>query len=161
MKEAVRSALNRQINMELAAAYFYLSAAGYCASSGLAGFAQWLRLQSQEEVGHALRLFDFLHDRGSRAELLALDQPGREFASPLDAFSQALRHEQAVTTAIDALYALALREQDYPAQILLQWFVREQVEEEKNVTQVVEALKLVGDNASAMFLLQKELGARS
>lgn len=160
MKEAVRTALNRQISMELASAYFYLSASGYCESTGLAGFARWLRLQSQEEVGHAMRIFDFLLDRGSRPELLALDQPGRDFASPLDAFSQALQHEQAVTASVNGIYALALREEDYPAQILLQWFVSEQVEEEKNATQIVEALKMIGDNPTAMFLLQKEVGAR-
>jgi ferritin len=111
-------------------------------------------------VGHALRIRDFIRDRGNRAELRALDQPGRDFASPLDAFIQALQHEQAVTASINDIYALAVREKDYPAQVLLQWFITEQVEEEKNVSQIVEELKMVGDNASALLLLQHELGAR-
>jgi ferritin len=160
MNEAVQTALNGQIKHELASAYFYLSASGYCESINLAGFAQWLRRQSQEEVGHALRIFDFMHDRGNRAQLQALDQPGRDFTSPLDAFAQALQHEQAVTKSINEIYALAVREQDYPAQLLLQWFINEQVEEEKNVSQIVEELRMVGDNTSALLMLQRELGAR-
>jgi ferritin len=160
MNEAVQTALNRQITHELSSAYFYLSASGYCESINLAGFAQWLRRQSQEEVGHAMRLFDFLHDRGSRARLQALAEPAHDFASPLDTFTQALRHEQAVTASIHEAYALAAREQDYPAQVLLQWFISEQVEEEKSVTRIVEELKMIGDNVSALLLLQRDLGSR-
>ena len=160
MKEAIRTALNRQINHELASAYFYLSASDYCESLNLSGFSRWLRRQSKEEVGHALRIFDFIHDRGSRAELQALDQPGQDFTSALDAFSQALQHEQAVTASINEIYALALQEQDYPTQLMLQWFITEQVEEEKSVTQIVEALRTIGDNVGALFMLQSELGTR-
>ncbi len=160
MNAAVQAALNRQIKHELASAYFYLSASGYCESISLVGFAQWLRQQSQEELGHAMRIFDFMNDRGSRAELQALDQPGRDFTSALDAFTQALQHERAVTASINEIYALAIREQDFAAQMLLQWFVTEQVEEEKNVGQIVEELKMVGDNTSALLMLQRELGSR-
>ncbi len=160
MKDTIRTALNRQIQHELASAYFYLSAAGYCESVNLAGFARWLRQQSQEEVGHALRIFDFMLDRGSRAELHALDQPGQDFTSPLDAFAQALQHEQSVTASINGIYALALQEHDYPTQLMLQWFITEQVEEEKSVTQIVESMRLIGGNVGALFALQHDLGRR-
>jgi ferritin len=160
MNEAVQTALNDQIKHELASAYFYLSASSYCESVNLSGFAAWLRSQSREEVSHAMRLFDFMHDRGSRAVLQALEQPGHGFTSALDAFTQAQQHEQFVTASIHEIYALAVREQDFPAQVLLQWFITEQVEEEKNVSQIVEELKMVGDNMSALLMLQRELGAR-
>jgi ferritin len=100
------------------------------------------------------------HDRGSRALLQAIDQPPHDFRSPLDAFTRALQNEQKVTGLIHDLYALAVREQDYPTQVLLQWFVTEQVEEEKSVSSIIEELKMVGDNASALLLLNHELGAR-
>jgi len=160
MNEAVQTALNRQIKHEFSSAHFYLSASGYCESISLTGFAGWLRQQSREEVGHALRIFDFMHDRGSRAELQALDQPGRDFVSLLDVFTQALQHEQAVTASINEIYALAVREQDYPTQVLLQWFITEQVEEEKSVSQILEELRMVGDSSSALLMLQRELGTR-
>ena len=160
MNQAVQAAMNEQIRHEFTSAYFYLSASGYFESINLSGFAQWMRRQSQEEVDHALKFFDFLHDRGSRAQLQAIDQPPHDFSSPLDAFTRALQNEQNVTALIHNLYALAVREQDYPAQVLLQWFVTEQVEEEKSVTRIIEELKMVGDNSSALLLLNHELGAR-
>jgi ferritin len=159
LNQAVQAAMNDQIRHEFNSAHFYLSASGYFESTNLSGFAQWMRLQSQEEVVHALKLFDFMHDRGSRALLQAIDEPPHDFSSPLDAFMRALQNEQKVTGLIHDLYALAVREQDYPTQILLQWFVTEQVEEEKSVSKVVEELKMAGDNASALLLLNHELGA--
>jgi ferritin len=160
LNQAVQAAMNDQIRHEFNSAHFYLSASGYFESINLSGFAQWMRLQSQEEVVHALKLFDFMHDRGSRALLQAIDEPPHDFSSALDAFMRALQNEQKVTGLIHDLYALAVREQDYPTQILLQWFVTEQVEEEKSVSKVVEELKMAGDNASALLLLNHELGAR-
>jgi ferritin len=117
-------------------------------------------VQSQEEIGHALKFLTFMHDRGGKVRLQALDQPPDEFASPLDAFTQALQNEQQVTTHIHRLYALAVGEEDYAAQVLLQWFITEQVEEEKSATTIIEELKMAGDNASALLLLNRELGAR-
>src|SRR5262249_30555777 len=122
---------------------------------------RWMRLQSQEETSHAMKLFDFLLDRGASVTLLALDQPHATFTSALDVFQRALQHEQAVTGQIDQLYALALDKKDYPAQVLLQWFITEQVEEEKSASRIVEQLKLAGDNAGALLLLDREFGARS
>jgi ferritin len=160
MKEAIQTALNEQIKSELASAYFYLSAFGYFECKNLSGFAHWMRVQSQEEVTHAMKFFNFMLDRGSRVILQAIDQPPVDFQSPLDAFLQALHHEQQVTSLIHRLYALAVQEQDYPAQVLLQWFIAEQVEEEKKVTKITEELKMVGDNVSALLLLNTTLSAR-
>ena len=160
MKETVQTAIGDQIREELYSAYFYLSAASYFESISLTGFAGWMRQQSQEEISHAMKLFDFVHDRGSRVVLQAIPQPPHEFTSPLDAFSSALEHERKVTARINQLYALAMREQDYPAQILLQWFISEQVEEEKSTSQLVEELRMIGDDSSALLLLNNSAAAR-
>ena len=161
MDDAVRTALNTQIKLEFEASYAYLQAAAYFEHRSLDGFGRWIRLQSQEETSHAMKLFDFLLDRGASIALTALDQPHATFTSALDVFQRALQHEQAVTGQIDRLYALALDKKDYAAQVLLQWFISEQVEEEKNASRTVEQLKLVGDNATALLLLDGELGGRS
>jgi ferritin len=160
MKEVIQTALNEQINSELSAAYFYLSAIGYFELTNLSGFASWMRTQSQEEVKHAMKIFTFMLDRGSQVTLQAIDQPAANFQSPLDAFTRALQHEQQVTAQINRLYALTLQEQDYPSQILLQWFVTEQVEEEKEMGRIIEELRMAGDNASALLLLNTTLGSR-
>jgi ferritin len=160
MRETVQAALNDQIKHELASAYFYLAAASYFETRNLTGCAHWMRVQSREEIGHALKFLTFMHDRGGRVQLQALDPPPSDFASPLDAFSQALQKEEQVTAHIHRLYALAVDEQDYPAQVLLQWFITEQVEEEKSATTIVEELKMAGDSASALLLLNRELGTR-
>jgi ferritin len=160
MNESVETAIADQIREELYSAYFYLSAASYFESISLTGFAGWMRQQSQEEIAHAMKFFDFVHDRGSRVVLQAIPQPPYEFSSPLDAFSQALAHERKVTARINEFYALTVREQDYPAQVLLQWFISEQVEEEKTTGQLVEELRMVGDNSSALLLLNNNAAAR-
>ena len=161
MDGTVQQSLNNQIKHEFDSAYFYLSAAGYFESVNLSGFAHWMRLQAQEEVSHAMKIFDFIHDRGASATLQAIDQPPGGFASPLDAFTQALEHERRVTGLIHDLYGLALEKQDYPAQVLLQWFISEQVEEEKNATQIVEELKMASESRSALLLLNTQMGART
>jgi ferritin len=160
MNERVQAAMGEQIGHELASAYFYLSATGYFEAINLTGFARWMRLQAQEEVAHAMKFFDFINDRGGRAALPAIPAPPADFQSPLDAFTRALEHEQTVTGLINALYTLAVQEEDYPAQVLLQWFITEQVEEEKSATTMMEELKLVGSNTSALLLLNNEAGAR-
>jgi ferritin len=160
LNPAVLNAMNDQIQAELYSAYFYLSAVGYFEDANLAGFTRWMRLQAQEEVVHAMKIFDFVHDRGSRVTLHAIQQPPHEFDSPLDVFTRALEHERQVTAKINDLYALALKENDYPAQVLLQWFITEQVEEEKSAARIVEELKMAGDNPSALLLLDNSVGAR-
>jgi ferritin len=157
---AIEEAMNEQIKNELFSAYQYLSMAAYCESENLPGFAQWMRAQSREEMEHAMKFYDFILERNGRVALRALDGPLVEFGSPLEVFEQALEHERRVTAMIDDLYALAVSENDYASQTFLQWFVTEQVEEEKNAGDVVETLKMVGDKSEALFLLDRELGQR-
>jgi ferritin len=158
--KAVQDAINEQIKNELYSAYQYLSMAAYCESVNLPGFAQWMRAQSQEETEHAMKFYDFILDRNGRVVLQAIEAPVVEFGSPLEVFEQALEHEQKVTAMINELYGLAVRENDYASQTFLQWFVTEQVEEEKIAGDVVESLRMVGDKSEALFLLDRELGRR-
>jgi ferritin len=160
LNQNVQDAINTQIKNEIYSAYLYLSMSGYFESINLPGFAKWMRIQWQEELGHALKFFDFVNDRAGRVVLGAIDQPKSDFESPLAVFQEALAHEQKVTAMINNLYALAVKENDYPAQVLLQWFINEQVEEEKNATNIVEQLKRIGNDGSALLLLDRELGAR-
>ncbi|MEE8389445.1 MAG: ferritin, partial [Anaerolineae bacterium] len=130
LKQTVQDAMNEQIKHEFYSAYLYLSMAAHCESINLPGFAHWMRIQEQEEKIHGIKFFDFIHERGSRVVLQAIDQPPAEFKSPLDVFEKVLEHEQTVTELINDLYALAIQERDYASQVFLQWFITEQVEEE-------------------------------
>jgi ferritin len=161
MNEKIQDAFNDQINEELFSSYVYLAMSAHFEAMNLEGFAGWMRQQAQEEVDHAMRLFDHLNRRGGRVVLKALGEPPLDFGTPLEAFEKALAHEQHITGCINKLYKLALDEGDYPAQLELQWFIDEQVEEEENAGRVVEQLKLAGDNKGALFLLDRELGQRS
>lgn len=156
----VRGTMNLQIKYELESAYIYLSMAAYLDSITLPGMAHWMKLQAQEEVAHAMKFYTFINDRGGRVELQSIDQPPVEFESPLDIFERALAHEQKITGNINDLYALAIEEKDYPSQLLLQWFIDEQVEEERNAGDIVEILKRIGDEGHALLMLDKELGQR-
>jgi ferritin len=160
LSQTLQNALNDQLQRELFSAYVYLAMAAYSETQNLPGFAHWMRLQSQEELGHAMKVFDYINDRNGSVELQAIDQPPGEFQSPLAMFVQALDHERTVTAAIHQLYELAVGENDYPTQTFLQWFIAEQVEEEKAASQVVERLKLSGGNSAALLLIDRELGAR-
>jgi ferritin len=156
----IQDAMNEQIKNELYSAYQYLSMAAYCDSVNLPGFASWMRAQAREEADHAMKFYDFILDRNGRVVLRGIEGPVVEFGSPLGVFEWALGHEQKVTAMINDLYGLAVRENDYASQAFLQWFVTEQVEEEKNAGNVVETLKMVGDKSEALFLLDRELGQR-
>ncbi|MDQ7028397.1 MAG: ferritin [Ardenticatenia bacterium] len=158
--EALQEALNEQIQREFYAAYLYLSMAAYFEAINLPGFASWMRHQSEEEVGHAMRLFNFVNDRGGRVILQAIEQPPAEFESPLAAFEAALAHEQRVTRHINDIYELAVRENDYPTQVELHWFITEQVEEEHMASQIVEQLRMVGDQPVGLLMMDKMLGER-
>ena len=160
IKEPVQRAVNEQIKNELYSAYVYLSMSAYCETINLRGFANWMRLQSKEEVAHAMRLFDFLINRNGRVILQPIEQPPVDFGSPLDVAQQTLDHEQKVTAMIESLYELAAKENDYATQAALQWFITEQVEEESNASQIVEQLKMIGDNRTALLMLDMELGKR-
>ena len=157
----LENAINEQINSEFYSAHLYLSMAAYCDTLSLGGFAHWLKLQYSEELSHALKLFEFVTDRGGRVALQAIEQPPVEFESVISVMEQALEHEQKVTAMIDGLYELALEERDYSAHVLLEWFVDEQVEEEKSVTEIIDHLKMVGNDGTGILLLDSRLAARS
>lgn len=159
--KAVQDAINAQIAHEFYASYLYLAMSAYFETINLPGFARWMRAQSEEEREHAMKFFDYLNDRGGSVELGAIAQPPGEFQSPLDVFQQALEHERKVTGLIHRLYELALKESDYATQAHLQWFITEQVEEEKNASQVIEQIKMTGGQPGALFVLDRELGARA
>ena len=160
MKGAVKEAINEQIKHEFYSAYLYLSMAGSFEVANLTGFAHWMREQAKEEMNHAMKFFDFLLDRGDQARLQAIDAPPYAFRSPLDTFEQALEHEKEVTSLIHDLYGIAVRENDYAAQVMLNWFVAEQVEEEKSATEIVERLRMAGEDSAALLLLDAELRER-
>lgn len=160
LSKNMQDAINAQVRDELYSAYLYLSMAAYFESLSLPGFASWMRVQSEEEVSHAMKLFDFVNERGGRVELHAIEKPPVEFESPHDVFEATYEHEQKVTGLIHDLYKLALEEQDYASQVMLQWFIEEQVEEEDNVSQILDLLNRLGDNDRGLVLMDRELGQR-
>ena len=160
LSKTLHEAMNQHFKSELYAAHLYLSMSAYCDSVNLSGFAHWMLVQAEEERGHAMRFYGFIRDRGGRVIVPSVEQPPIEFTSPLDVFEQALAHERQVAARINELYGLALQEKDYASQAFLQWFVTEQVEEDRLLSQLVETLKLAGDNGAALLMLDRELGAR-
>ena len=156
----MQSALNEQINAELYSAYLYLSMVAYFESVNLPGFANWMRVQTQEEVMHAMKIYDYINERGGRVILKSIGEPQTEWESPLDAFEAAYEHEQKVTGLINGLVNLAIEEKDHAANMFLQWFVNEQVEEENNADAIVQKLKLMADAPGGMYMLDNEMGQR-
>ena len=152
--------MNNQIMHELYSAYLYLSMSAYFDANNLTGFAHWMRVQAREEQVHAMKFYDFIYDRGGKVTLQAIDQPPTEFKSPKDIFAASLDHEKKVTARIDMIYDLAVQDNDHASQSFLKWFVDEQVEEEKNATQILEMLKMAGDSPNLIFLLNHQLGER-
>ncbi len=160
MDKKLQKAFNDQIKNELYSAYLYLSMAAYFESVNLPGFAHWMKVQTKEEQGHAMKMFEFLVDRGVRVNLQALGEPEAEFASPLAVFQAALGHERKVTAWINDLYKLALETKDTASQVFLQWFITEQVEEEKNATYVIDTMKMFKAEGPALIMLDRELARR-
>jgi ferritin len=160
LSKAMLSAINDQIQYEFASAYLYLSMAAFFEEGNLPGFAKWMRVQSKEEQGHAMKFFEYVIDRGSRVRLQALEEPEQDWKSPLAVFENVLEHEKKVTERINALYALAAKENDYATQVHLQWFITEQIEEEKNATQIIDQLKLIEARGTAILFLDKQLSKR-
>lgn len=161
LSKKMLDALNDQMKNEFHSAYIYLAMAAYFEGRNLSGFAGWMKVQYQEEVGHAMKFFHHVVERGATPVVMGFDTPKADYASPLDAFEAALKHEQFITGKINDLDDLAKAENDKPAQSFLQWFIDEQVEEENSVGQIVDMLKLVGDSGQALFMLDRQLGQRS
>jgi len=160
LNKKVQDALNKQINAELYSSYLYLAMQGYFEGNNLSGCAHWMKLQSDEERGHGLKIFDFVYDRQGTVALSAIQQPSSNYKSPLDVFQKAYEHEKTVSNMIHRLYDLAVKENDYPTQVMLNWFVNEQVEEEKQALLIVEQLKMIGDSSPALLYLDHQLGER-
>ena len=139
----MQDAMNEQINKELFSSYLYLSMATYFEDKNLPGFAHWMYIQADEERGHGMKLFEFLVDRGGRVNLAAIAATQTDWKTSLDVFKDVQAHEVKVTASINNLYELALKEKDYPAQVMLHWFINEQVEEEKNAAEIVQQLELM------------------
>ncbi len=158
--KSVISGINDQIGMEFSAAHLYLSMSAYFESENLPGFAQWMRQQYTEEVSHALRLFDFVLEAGEKVELSQIAKPAATFKGPLDVMQKALAHERKVTASITKLYEMAIKEKHYPAQLMLQWFITEQQEEERTANDIIAKLELVGGNGPAMLMMDREMGSR-
>ena len=160
ISEKMQAAINAQINAELYSAYLYLSMSAYYQSLNLPGFANWMHVQAQEELVHADLFFNFMHARGGRVKVEPVAGPPVEWSSPPAPFEDAYQHEVGVTKRINALVSLALEERDYATNTFLDWFVNEQVEEEASADAVVRQLKLIGDDRSALFMIDRELAAR-
>lgn len=161
ISQKMQDAINAQIQAEFYSAYLYLSMAAYCENKGLKGFANWLNVQYQEETAHATMLLNYLNERGGRIRLAAIDAPPSEFGTLTELFEAVLTHEQHVTQLINKLYEVAINEKDFAAQIFLQWFVNEQVEEEANVSDVLNKLAVIGEKTVDILYLDKELSTRT
>ena len=160
IKEKIQDALNKQINAELYSSYLYLSMSAYFESINLKGCANWMRVQTQEELVHAMKFYDYLIERGGKVVLSSIESPPTEWPSPLAIFEQAYQHEQKVTGLINDLVDLAIAEKDHATNNFLQWFVSEQVEEEASADEVVQKIKLMGDARGGIFMLDRELAQR-
>ncbi|SMF26178.1 ferritin [Desulfovibrio gilichinskyi] len=158
--KVLEKALNEHLNAEFYSAYLYLSMSAYFSDLGLSGFANWMRVQTQEEQFHATKFYDYIIQRGGKVILTAIEGPETEWKSPLDAIQAVLEHEQKVTSLINNLINLAIEEKDHATNIFLQWFITEQVEEEDNVNAVLNKLRLTGGDGNGMFSLDKELSMR-
>lgn len=160
MDNKLAAKLNEQVKNELYSAYLYLAMAAYFESENWQGFARWMKMQAKEETEHAMKIFDYLCDRGERVVLEAIEKPPVEFASAVEAFEKTLEHEKKVTAMIDGLYKTAQDCNDNATQVFLSWFIQEQVEEEKNAADILDKLQKIKPDSGAMFMLDKVLGER-
>jgi ferritin len=156
----MESALNDQVNAELFSSYLYLSMSAWFIRKNLPGFAHWMYIQTQEEAAHAMLFFNYINERGGKAELKAIAQPEIEWDDPIKVFEAVLAHEQKVTGLIYNLVDIAIQEKDHATNNKLQWFVAEQVEEEANATEILEQLRIVEGKGQGLLLLDRELKAR-
>lgn len=160
IKEKVRDAINAQIAKEMYSSNLYLAMSSYYKSMNLNGFANWMRIQAQEETFHAMKFFDYLLDRGGEVQLAKIDAPAMKWDSPLAAFEAALAHEEMITESINSIAEIAMNERDFASNSFLQWFIDEQVEEEATTGEIVDRLKMAQGSPGALFMLDTELKAR-
>ena len=160
IKKEVLDAINEQINAESYSSYLYLSMAAYFEDMGLSGFANWMKIQYQEEAAHALKFFNYLTERNGKVVLKAIDQVPVDFGGIVDVFEKTLVHENHVTDLINNLMNVAMAANDHASQSFLKWFVDEQVEEESNVQKILDTLKLIDGQGNGIFMMDRELGQR-
>lgn len=160
IKKSIENALNEQINAEFHSAYLYLSMSAYFHSVGLAGYANWMRIQYQEELAHATRFFDYVNERGGSVKLSPIGEVQVQFSGIVDVFEETLKHEQLVTALINRLMDTSIQESDHATKSFLQWFVDEQVEEESNVEQILHNLKLINGEGQGLLMMDREMKAR-
>ncbi|MEO8398341.1 MAG: ferritin [Ignavibacteriaceae bacterium] len=161
IKEKMQKALNKQLNEELFSSYAYLAMSAYFEAENLIGFASWMKIQSQEEYAHAMKIFEYMHQAGGKVVLQKIDVPRLTWKTSLEVFQDMLKQELSVTKSIDDLVDLAIAEKDHATNNFLQWFVSEQVEEEASSIKFLERMKLIGDNKNGLFLLDREMGMRA
>jgi ferritin len=160
LNKKMEQSLNEQMNREMYSAYLYLSMSAHCTNKGLKGFANWFMVQFHEEMFHAMKFYEYINLQGGRAILKAISQPPSSFESPLEMFSKTLEHEQFITKSINELMELAIAEKDHATQIILQWYVTEQVEEESNDNEIISQLRIIKDDPQGIMLLDRELAGR-
>lgn len=160
LKESLKKALSQQFNAELYSSYLYLSMSAYCDKLGYVGFANWLNVQAQEELAHAMNMYNYILERGATPELFDIKAPEADFGSHIDLFEKVLSHEQWVTENINNIATLSMQENDHAAYSFISWYVNEQVEEEANAEFILQKLKNIGDSNSLLYNLDVELSTR-
>lgn len=161
LKDTVLKAFNEQINAEIHSAYLYLSMCAWFESKGLSGFANWMKVQYQEELTHAMKFFDYIHERNGRVILDPIAAVPSDFEGVIDVFEKTLAHEQKVTSLINRLVDVSVAAGDHASQSFLKWFIDEQVEEEANVMAILDDLNLINGQGNGIFMMNRELAARS
>lgn len=161
ISKKVEEILNKQINAEFWSAYFYLSMSNYCNANGMPGFANWMKVQFQEETSHAMKMLDYINERGGRVILEPIAEVPAEWSGVLEIFEETLKHEQLVTNLINACVNIAIEEKDHASVNFLQWFVDEQVEEEATVGEIIDQLKMFEGKGHGLYMMDKEFKART
>lgn len=160
IKKKVQDEINDQIQSEFQSAWLYLAFAAWFENKNLDGFAHWMRMQWKEEQEHGMKFYDHLLRRGGEVELKELSKPAITAENVTEVFEKVLEHERFITKSIHSLYDLAKEEDDYPLQTLLHWFIDEQVEEEESAQFILERLKMIGEEGSSLYVLDRELSER-
>lgn len=161
INEKLKQAINDQINKEFYSSYLYLAMAAHFDAIALPGFAKWMKVQAAEEWSHGMKFYEYLYEAGSSVELKAIELPPAKFGTPKEIFQQVFAHEQLVTASINAIYFLAKEENDPKTELMLHWFINEQVEEEKNARDLIDQLEMAGSGSFGILFMDKHvLGAR-
>ena len=156
----MQTALNKQLKLEQDSSYLYLSMSNWCVEQNLLGFANWMKVQAGEEQEHAMKIYKFLQDNNVKVVLDNIDKPKASWKSPREMFENVLAHEQSITKSIHNLYTLAKSENDYASEVMLHWFINEQVEEEASANEVLQKIIMIGDKSTAIWWVDKELKKR-